>query len=63
MSYWLAIDKEEQEFITIYKEKPERGNSGLWKGNSCGLLDKKEFPELTWENDPVEIEIKQLYET
>ena len=57
--YWLAVDKNDPELIFLYKnKKPVRNEeAGIWEGESCGSLDRKEYPTLTWEMEPILITI------
>lgn len=59
MYYWLAVDREDTELIFIYKDnKPIRNDKdGIWEGKSCGTLDRVEYPNLTWEMEPILITI------
>lgn len=66
---WLARDKDD--FTAIYKVKPVRGKTE-WvdvvhprnSKESSYVLSFSEFmfPEITWENEPIEVEltIKQI---
>ena len=61
---WLVRDKDD--FTAIYKVKPVRGKTE-WldgthpsnSGESSYVLSFSEFmfPEVTWENEPIEVEI------
>ena len=52
---WIARDKNKHLFI--YTEKPVRDefDSTFFTGGECFELNKDEFPEVTWENSPMEI--------
>ncbi len=48
--------------LALFKRKPDReiymrSNNGLWFGGSMTELDSTSFPELTWDDDPIEVEI------
>ena len=50
---WLARDKDGE--LYAYKYKPQRMTrcyASMW---SSIILDRKEYPEVTWENSPVEL--------
>lgn len=57
---WVARDKNGE--LYLYNEKPERYNdSGVWC--ACGICSKSDnnlFPGLTWEDDPIEVEIRPV---
>lgn len=56
---WLARDK--NNCIYLYTEKPIKGDTFFylmsWK-KSIRIDDDDKFPEITWENSPVEVEIE-----
>lgn len=63
MELWIARDK--NKYISLYPSEPkklkERGvfipkHNGPYIG--CFTMDKKEFPEVTWENSPKKVELK-----
>jgi hypothetical protein len=63
MKLWIARDK--SGFLGIYKEKPTWGKSFVqiedWNnGVFMGYLDNNEFPEVTFENSPQEVELKLI---
>lgn len=49
---WIARDKNRQ--LYAYPEEPVRDELAF-NGWDCMGLKKDEFPEVTWENSPVEI--------
>lgn len=49
---WIARDSE----LGLFSEKPSKGNE-LWMGNLICLLPKEMFPELTWESEPILVDI------
>ena len=59
---WLVRDKDDN--TAIYSKKPKRGKTE-WidcsrspSKSSCILsFNKIMFPEITWENEPIELEI------
>lgn len=55
---WIARDKDNE--LWLYSSKPHRV-SGCWtSGYYEALLPEEMFPELTWDNEPVEVELKIL---
>ena len=56
---WIARDKDGM--LCAYNKKPDRyAFEGIWQpenGNvsNCGVLDGDWFPEVTWENSPIEL--------
>lgn len=59
MKLWIARDK--NGFIGMYKIKPKwlRVNCFRkdWCGGFIGFLDKDSFPEITFENSPMQVEL------
>lgn len=63
---WVCRDKKDKA-LYLHAEKPYRAQSGcdVWDGpdwweSDCPYLlplDKSLFPNLTWESDPIEVEI------
>lgn len=49
--------------LVLFKRKPDReiymrsNNNGLWFGGSMTELDSNLFPDLTWDDEPIECEI------
>lgn len=63
MGIWIARNKDGT--LEVYVEKPvrkktcfEESQSGLYKG-WIDNLDEALYPELTWENSPKELTIKE----
>lgn len=57
---WVARDKEADELILVLgKEKPSRMETYWFAGFSWGYTPIHDdiFPELTWESEPVEVEL------
>lgn len=62
ISGWVARDDgerwHERELHLFTRNKPERRKlMGDWIGRPSMTLDSKLFPDLTWESDPIEVEI------
>ncbi len=61
MKLWIARDK--QDYLGLYYEKPTWKEHGLvqiedwYDGGFLGYLDNNEFPEVTFENSPQEVEL------
>lgn len=66
MKLWIARDK--QDYLGLYYEKPTWKKSSLsqiedwYDGGFLGYLDKNQFPEVTFENSPQEVELKLIKE-
>ena len=59
---WVARDKDGE--LTLYSNKPRRcefigWNHESWdSGNDYWIeLDSKLFPDLTWDDEPIEVEL------
>lgn len=60
ISGWVA--RASDGHLALFKRKPDReiymrSNNGLWFGGSMTKLDSTSFPDLTWDDDPIEVEI------
>nr|DAL66243.1 MAG TPA_asm: hypothetical protein [Caudoviricetes sp.] len=56
---WVA--REKRGGLFLYKTKPERDcDYGIWFSNlDCmGAISKNLFPDLKWENEPIEVEFR-----
>lgn len=63
MKLWIARDKDNS--LYFYKEKPQLTYRGNWinKNDTCFIkLPRTEFPEVTFENSPQQVEIKLVNE-
>ena len=59
MKLWIARD--ESGYIYLYESKPVliAGCSGrIWSGDDAFELDPDSCPEVTFENSPMEVELK-----
>lgn len=54
ISCWVARDK--GGFLGLYSWQPKQGD-GAWISGSCMVLPIKAFPGLTWDDDPIEVEL------
>ena len=56
---WVARDK--NGFLFAYEEKPTRwDNQKEWLGRFFSSMENSFFPELTWEDEPLELELRPL---
>lgn len=57
---WVARDNNGE--LYLYNEKPECYNdSKVWFAcGICAKLDNNLFPDLTWEDEPLEVELRPL---
>lgn len=57
---WVARDNNGE--LYLYNEKPECYNdSKVWFAcGICAQLDNNLFPDLTWEDEPLEVELRPL---
>ena len=60
---WIARDKDGR--LTVFIAKPKRydeyfGARTVWGTWEAGLwIDKESYPEVTWENSPKELVVKE----
>ena len=53
---WVARDKDN--IPRLHYDKPERTSGGYWQGGfKSSYLPRNAFPDLTWDDDPIEVEI------
>lgn len=57
ISGWVARDADTQ-LVYLYSSMPTRGIN-MWNGHGSLLmpLDVNKFPDLTWDDDPIEVEL------
>ena len=66
MKIWIARDADG--VICLFKEKPKLDDRGYWRDGTCkndefyayAELDKTDFPSVTFENSPQQVEIKLI---
>ena len=61
MKMWIARD--ESGYIYLYDSKPELvadWSGRIWKASDFFELSPDSFPEVTFENSPMEVELKLL---
>ena len=55
---WVARDK--NCFLFVYEDKPTRcDNQREWIGRFLCSMKNSYFPELKWEDEPIEVELRQ----
>lgn len=55
--YWVARDKNGK--LCLYETKPERDyDVKTWQSGRFCQMPKHLFPDLTWEDEPIEVEIR-----
>ena len=55
---WVARDK--NCFLFVYEDKPTRcDNQREWLGRFLCSMKNSYFPELKWEDEPIEVELRQ----
>lgn len=56
--FWIARDK--NGFLFAYEDKPKRcDNKKEWfAGKFLSSMENSFFPDLTWEDEPIEVEIR-----
>ena len=56
--HWVARDNNGKLFL--YNEKPKYYNDlKVWfSGRICAKLDNNIFPDLTWKDEPIEVELR-----
>jgi hypothetical protein len=52
---WITRDLHET--LTLWIEKPERSLTYWYSSSRSFRLDKKLFPEMTWETEPREVDL------
>ena len=54
---WVARDK--NGFLFVYEDKPTRcDNQKEWIGRFLCSMKNSYFPELKWEDEPIEVELR-----
>jgi len=63
----MYVARDEMGTLFLYDKKPVRVKRSLpesqfdwgdyWASNDCIELDEHLFPELTWEQEPIEVEL------
>lgn len=54
LTRWVARDENGE--IYAFEDYPEK-DSEMWIGSDSMILDRKSFPDLKWEDEPMEVEI------
>ena len=55
MKMWIARDCNGEVFL--HTERPRLFTSGVWHSNDWFMLAKTDFPQVTFENSPMEVEL------
>ena len=61
MTFWIARDKEGM--LALFEDKPtySHKNGDIWlTADFPFYIDKNNFPEVTFENSPMEVELKLI---
>lgn len=62
MKMWIARDSDDT--ICLFQEKPTNKNDDRivwwWSNAECMTLNKADYPEVTFENSPMEVELKLI---
>lgn len=56
---WICRDNNSLNAQVLIGDKPKRTGFGFWENESadCITLPTDSFPSLTWESDPIEVEL------
>lgn len=60
MKMWIARNKSRK--LYMYGEKPTLFENAYYLGTLTCILDKEMFPEVTFENSPIQVELKLIKE-
>ena len=59
MKMWIARDKNGNLFL--HRDRPYLSRlCGVWDSDDYFRLEQKDFPEVTFENSPMEVELKLI---
>ena len=62
MKMWIARNSDGT--LVIFQEMPnlsnDMGSRWWWSNDDCMALNKDSFPEVTFENSPMEVELKLI---
>ena len=58
MKLWIARDRNGD--VYIHREKPIRLVNGVFCSDDWWILERSDFPEVTFENSPHEVELKLI---
>ena len=57
--YKLCVARDKNGFLFAYEDKPSRcDNQKEWVGRFLCSMKNSYFPELKWEDEPIEIELR-----
>lgn len=60
MKLWIARDKDRG--LRLWFDRPTKGRDGNFSGALVGSLWESLFPEVTWGNSPLQVELKLIEE-
>ena len=55
----MYIARDDSQDICLHTERPRLLN-GYWNSDNFFMLEKSDFPEVTFENSPMEVELKLI---
>ena len=59
MKLWIARDKDGT--LCVFESKPYLKKNKDWDSNyNCFVIDESQFPEVTFKNSPMEVELKLI---
>ena len=59
MKYKLWVARDKNGFLFAYEDKPKRcDNQKEWIGRFLCSMKNSYFPELKWEDEPIEVELR-----
>lgn len=58
MKVWIARDRNGE--VYLHREKPTRFVNGVFASDDWWILERCDFPEVTFENSPMEVELKLI---
>ena len=58
MKLWIARD--ECGSLWIHRGRPKLETNGCWISDDFWQLEERDFPEVTFENSPQEVELKLI---
>ena len=59
ITYKLLVARDKNGFLFAYEDKPTRcDNQKEWIGRFSNSIKNSYFPNLTWEDEPIEIELR-----
>lgn len=56
----LYIARDECGSLWIHRGRPKLGTNGCWVSDDFWQLEERDYPEVTFENSPQEVELKLI---